>query len=43
MLYWKLPIIDSKKQQSEECDYKFVDKDSKKPKDSGLWPWFRNL
>ena len=35
MSNWKLPIIDSKKQLSEEDDYNFVNKDKKKSKDCG--------
>ena len=34
MSNWKLPIIDSKKQLSED-DYNFVNKDKKRYKDSG--------
>ena len=36
MLNWKLPIIDSKNQLSEECDYNFVNKDNKKPKNTNI-------
>ena len=34
MSQWKLPIIDSKKQISEEDDYNFIGKDKKKAKDA---------